>query len=72
MLLEREEGRERNIDQLPPVHSPTEFEPTTWVCALTGNQTHNLSVMGRCSNQLRHMGQGRKYFFKEKEMTTEF
>ena len=28
------------------------------VCALTRHQTHNLSVSGRCSNQLPNPGQG--------------
>ena len=50
MLLEREreEGRERNIDVRERDISwfpELEIEPATWVCALTGNQTHNTSVI---------------------------
>ena len=38
-------------------------KPTTWVCALTGNQTRNLSVKGWCSNQLSHTSQGKGELF---------
>ena len=47
---------EKDTDQLHVPHLG--IEPTTWVSALTGNQTCDLSVTGRCSNQLSHTGQG--------------
>ena len=54
LLLEREEGGERNIDVkekhqfffcLPYMPKPG-IEPATLVCASTGNQTRNPLVMG--------------------------
>ena len=47
------------------------MEPVTWVCALTRNQTCNLSVTGQRSNHLSHTVQsspflliGRLHFIK--------
>ena len=68
-FLEREEGREeerereismwgRNVDWLPPIRAHTGDRTHNPGCALTKNQTGNLLVMGRCSNQLSHTGQG--------------
>ena len=37
---------ERNIYKLPPICSWTGIKPATQVCALTGNQTHNLLLYG--------------------------
>lgn len=34
----------RNIDQLPSICPQLGVEPTTQICALTGNQTGNLLV----------------------------
>ena len=50
---------ERNIDQLPlsPPLTPGTW-PTTQLCALTGNQTCNLSVCRTVFNPLSHTGQG--------------
>ena len=43
ILLDREEGRETLIGCLPYMSQPV-IEPAAWACALTGNQTSNLSV----------------------------
>lgn len=44
LILERTgEGRERNINQLPPEHP--------WACALSGIRTSNLLVDGTIPNQ---------------------
>ena len=39
------------------------IKPATQVCALTGNWTLYLSVMGWCSNQLSHTSLGRNFIF---------
>ena len=43
-VLEREEGREKNIDQLLLYPPGPETEPATRLCSLTENQTHYLPV----------------------------
>ena len=51
---------ERNIDQLP--HMPLVGTwPTTQACALTGNQTHNLSVYRLVLSPLSHTHQSAFY-----------
>ena len=56
--------REALIGCLPHVTWPrirdggSRIESVILACALTGNQTHNLLFMGRCSDHLSHMGQG--------------
>ena len=49
--LERGDGRERekerNTEQLPPVHAPTRDQTATETRALTGNQTGSLSLYRR-------------------------
>ena len=53
LLLEKEEERERSINWLPPcMHLRPRIEPATYVCVLTGNRTHSLSVTGRCSKRV--------------------
>ena len=78
MLLQREEGRERNISvrekhQLvvscmhldQELHMPDlGIKPAAKVCALTGKQNCNLLVTGQCSNQLSHTVQGLTCYFK--------
>lgn len=49
--------REKNINRLPPIHTLTMEQPTTWVRALTGNQTRDVSVYRAMHNQLSHAGQ---------------
>ena len=51
--------QERNINQLSPVHTPTETKPTTQACALTRNQTGDLLVYRTTPNQLSHTTQGK-------------
>ena len=46
IFLERKEGKERNINWLPLYMSGLGVKPTISVCALTGNQIHNLLVYG--------------------------
>nr|KAF6500712.1 hypothetical protein HJG59_007773 [Molossus molossus] len=47
---EREEGRERNIDERehwpPSAGPPLGIGPTSWACALTGNRTSDVFVWG--------------------------
>ena len=52
LTLERGRGREKEKHQLPPIHAAAGDLTPIWVCALTGNQTHNLSGSGTRSNQL--------------------
>ena len=54
----REGERERDINQLPLICTPSRTEPAAQACALTGNRTHDLST-GRLSNQLSHISQGK-------------
>lgn len=54
--------RERNINQLPPAHTPTGTEPEIWVCALTWTRTCHLLV--GCSNQLSHTARDPFLLFK--------
>ena len=58
-------GRARNIDvpeiyidELPLSHTLTGDWPATQVCALTGNQTSDLSLCGTMPNQLGNTSQG--------------
>ena len=56
---------ERNIHQLPLSHPQLGTWPTTKACALTGNQTGDLSVCRLVLNPLSHTSQGTShYFFK--------
>ena len=64
MLLESEEGREGNIDWLPPICAQTRVETCNLVCALTRNRTLNPLAMGQCSNQWSHACQGSNWIFK--------
>ena len=49
-FLERGEGRERNTNEWLPLTCPLlRTWPTTQACALTGNQTGDLSVCSLCS-----------------------
>ena len=66
MILERGEGREkgrvtlmweRNIHRLFPAHTQLGTEPATQACALTRNQTSDLSVWRMTRNQLSHASQ---------------
>ena len=50
------------IDQLPPAHPQPGTRPATQACALTGNQTWDLSVCRQVLNPLSHMSQGYAYF----------
>lgn len=55
LILEKGRGREthhceRNIDWLPPVHTPTGLE--TWACTLTWNRTDDLLVHRTKLNQV--------------------
>ena len=60
------EETERNIDQLPTARAPTRTKPAAQACALTGNQTRDLSVYKTMPNQLSHTSQGRReIYFKE-------
>ena len=59
-FLGREEGREtlmweRSIKWLSLVCTWSGTKPSTYVCAPTGNHTHDLSITGGCSNELSHM-----------------
>ena len=54
VFLEREEGIERNIIQERSID---------WLPSVYPNQIHNLSVTGRCSNQLSHTSQGKNVFY---------
>ena len=49
---------ERNIHWLPLARPQLGTGPATQACALTRNQTHNLSVCGRMPNPLRCTSQG--------------
>ena len=46
----REKGRGRNIDQLPVAHTLTRDRVATQACALTGNRTGNLLILGTMPN----------------------
>ena len=48
----------RNIDWLPLTHPQLGTWPTTQACALTGNRTSGLLVLGMMPNPLNHTGQG--------------
>ena len=52
--------RERNIDWLPLARAPTKQgpNPQTQACALSGNQTRNLSVCRMMPNPQSHTSQG--------------
>ena len=75
MLFERERGREgkqkkRNIDVkdkhwLVAFHTCSDgvAKCATKACAMTGNQTRNLSVCATMPNQLNHTGQGLSCLF---------
>ena len=52
-----------NIDWLPVVRTRITTEPATQACALTRNQTSDLSVYRMMLNQLSHTGQGRAHSF---------
>ena len=53
----RRRGRETSIGRF--LYSPEPgIEPTTWACALIGNQTRNLLVSSMMLNQLSHASQG--------------
>ena len=54
----REKLRERNINLLPLAQPPLGTWPATQACALTGNQTGDLSVHRLVLNTLSHMSQG--------------
>lgn len=58
--LEREEGRMRNINLLfyPSMQSLVDS-----CMVLTGNQTHNLGILGRCSNQLNYLARAHLFYF---------
>ena len=60
----REKQRERNIDQLLLIHTPTRTELTTQACALTRDQTGDLSLCRMTTpNPLSHTSQGRRGVF---------
>ena len=48
IVLEREEGRERNVNQLLLVHLQLGTWPATQACALTRNQTETFWFLGQC------------------------
>lgn len=48
------EGKERNINRLPPAHLLLGTEPITQACALAGNRTGELSGHRMMLNQLSH------------------
>ena len=50
-------------------HTWARDRTATQVCALTRNQTHNLLVTGRCSNQLSHTGYGSVITFNVNGLT---
>ena len=62
MYFQRERGgegeREGNIDWLPLMHPQMGTQPTTQVCALTGNRTGNLLVHRLAFNPLSHTSPG--------------
>lgn len=63
------DGRERNINTLISYlpHAPQpRTEPTTWVCAPTGNGTHHLLVYGTAL-QPSHTDQGLYNSFNEQQ-----
>ena len=66
-FLERGEGwekeKERYINHLPLSHPQLGTWPTTQACALTGNQTGNLSVQRLALNPLSHASQGKNTTF---------
>ena len=56
---------ERNIDLLPLAHPQLGTWPATQACALTRNQTGDLSVCRPALNQLSHTSQGQTEIFKK-------
>ena len=70
LLLRRREGSERNIymwdhiDWLPLTQPQLQLGawPTTQAGALTGNQTHKLSLHRQVLNSLSHASQGHLFF----------
>ena len=50
------------MDQLPLAHLQTGTWPATQACALTKNQTGDLSVCGTVSNPLSHTSQGHIHY----------
>ena len=50
---------ERNSDWSPFTHLQLGTKPATQACALTGNQTSELSVCGMMPNLLSHTSQGK-------------
>ena len=76
LLLERRERRkrgretsvcERHIDPLPLTRLHPGTWPTTKACALTRNQTNNLSVLRPVLNPLSHTSLGQTFnFFSER------
>ena len=66
---ERDEGRKREKERegenkhwyfVPFIYA---FIGWFFVCALTGNWTHNLGVLGQCSNQMSNLARARLLFF---------
>ena len=60
---ERETNTKKNIDWLPPPHTQLGTQSATQACALTGNQTGDLSVHRPALNPLSHTSQGFFFFF---------
>ena len=52
-----EKERDRNMD-VREAHQSVASEPATQACALTGNQTGDISLCRTIPNQLSHTGQG--------------
>ena len=50
--------KHRHVDQLPLTCAPTGTKPTAKACALTRDQTGDLSAHGLKLNQLSHISQG--------------
>ena len=59
----REKERESNIDQLPLTWPQLGTWPTTQACALTRNQTSDLSICRLMLNPLSHTSQGINVYF---------
>ena len=54
---------ERYIDLLPLARPPLETWPITRTCALTGNQTHDISICRPVLHPLSHTSQGNCYYY---------
>ena len=66
----REKERERNTDWLPVAHPKQGPWFTAQACALTGNQTGDLSVYGTMPNPLSHISQSYSSLLKNKSVNS--